>query len=336
VIPHVDPKDYESFHAKPPPIELREGDVEREIEGLRRQAARMEEIADGLCASGDVVIADLKLQFLDGSALPPFENRIIDTGAGLVDGVECPDAKSKFIGTRRGAVVKVSMKLPDQFPPEHPLAEHHGKTAVTDCTVKDLRRVALPEVDSPEFLAQFGAKDAAELQANVRERLLQLLKQEQDRTLEELCVDELLERNRVTLPPAYLQRTVDAELDRIRKDAAARGVPPEQVEREILEKEGQLRASVERRLRATYLLDRLAEKLETPVSAQELEQQFVFMAQAWQVDAQKLFDQFQSQGLLPRVAEDIRRAKVRRQLRQAAAAAENDAGTTANPSEKAL
>ena len=89
VVPHFEVKGYDRFTITPPPIELKDEDVDRELEGLRRQSATTETIADGLTANGDVVIADLVFQFLDGSSLPKFENRIIDTGAGLVDGVKC-------------------------------------------------------------------------------------------------------------------------------------------------------------------------------------------------------------------------------------------------------
>jgi trigger factor len=333
VIPHVDPTGYDRFSARPPAIVLHDEDVDRELEGLRRQAARFEEVADGLIAAGDVVVVDLRMRFLDGSSLPPFENRVVDTGAGLVDGVPCEDAKSVFVGRGRGDALRLTIKLPVQFPIE----EHRGKTAVTDCTVKDVRRIVLPELQSAEFHSLFGAKDFEDLRGKVRERLQRLLKAEQDRALEELCVDELLERNRCVLPAGFLQRRLDSERERIRRELVERGLPPEQIERQLLEIEGRLRTEVERRLCATFLLDRLADKLGVEVGSQELEQQFVLMAQTWQVDPQKLFDEMHAQGLVPRVIDDLRRAKVRRQLRETAAAAEEQAEDLAGtkPSENA-
>ncbi len=328
VIPHVEPTGFEKVAVTPPPFELKEEDVDRELEGLRRQAAQADPIDDGLTASGDVVIADLTLQFLDGSSLPKFENRIVDTGAGLVDGVACEEAKTKFLGCRRGDVVQVPLKLPDPFPSE----EHRGKTAVTACTVKDLRRVVLPELSSPEFHAKVGAKDLDDLRAKMRERLKQMLRSEQNRAIEELCVDALIERHPFALPAGFLKRSLDAERERMREELTSRGAAQEQVERHLLEVEGRLRADVERRLRESHLLDRVADKLETSVSALELEQQFGLMARAWQVEPSTLIEQFREKGLVPRVVQDIRRAKVRRQLREAATTSENHARTSDPPS----
>lgn len=322
VIPHVEPSGFDRFTVTPPTIEMKDEDVERELEGLRRQAADAATVADGETVAGDIVIADLSLSFVDGTTFPnKLENRIIDTGAGLVDGVSCEDAKSKFVGAKRGDTQRVTMKLPDQFPVE----AHRGKTAITDCAVKDVRRVTLPALDAPEFLARFKVPDLDTLKKQVRERLQQILKAQQDRAVEELCVEQLLERHRIVLPDAFLQRNLEAERERVRRELVNRGAPPADVEKQLLEDEGKLKADVERRIREAFLLDRIAEKLETEVGVPELENQFMLMARSWQVEPQKLFDHFQSQGLLPRVVEDIRRAKVRRQLREAAAATESDA-----------
>jgi len=320
VIPHIEPTGYDRFSVTPPAMELKDEDVERELEGLRRQAADAAEIADGQTVAGDIVIADLQLAFVDGTTFPnKLENRIIDTGAGLCDGVACDDAKTKFVGAKRGDTVRVSMVLPDAFPVE----AHRGKTAATDCAVKDIRRVTLPDLAAPEFLDRFKAKDLDELKAHLRERLKQVQKAQQDRAVEELCVDQLIERHAVALPAAFVVRNVEAERERIRRDLVNRGAPPADVEKQLLEQEGRIKADVERRIREAFLLDRIAEKQEVQVSTQELENQFMLMARSWQVEPQKLFDHFQSQGMLPRVVEDLRRAKVRRQLREAAAATES-------------
>lgn len=320
VIPHVEPTGYERFTVTPPAVEVRDEDVERELEGLRRQAAHAAEVADGESAAGDVVIADLALSFADGTSFPnKLENRIIDTGAGAVDGVACEEAKTAFAGARRGETRRVTMTLPETFPVEI----HRGKTAITDCTVKDLRRVTLPDVASPEFLAQFKAADLDALKQQLRDRLGQMARAQQDRAVEELCVDQLLERHRIALPDAFVQRNLEAERERVRRELVNRGLPPADVEKQLLENEGRMRAEIERRLKEAFLLDRIAEKLEVEVGVQELENQFMLMARSWQVEPQKLFDHFQSQGLLPRVVEDVRRAKVRRQLREAAAQAES-------------
>jgi trigger factor len=319
VVPHFEVKGYDRFTVTPPAIELKDDDVDRELEGLRRQSATTETIADGLTANGDVVIADLVFQFLDGSTLPKFENRIIDTGAGLVDGVKCEAAIGKFAGSKRGDVVKITLQLPAEFPIE----EHRGKTAVIDCIVKDVQRIVLPDLDSPAFHERIGVKDLAELKDKVRERLHAMLQQQQDRAVEELCVDQLLERHPFTVPPGFLQRACESERDRLRHDLVQKGVAAVDADRQVLEQEGRMRQSVERRIRAAIVLDRIAEKEQTQVAVEELEQQITYMARSWNVEPQRLLEHFQSQGTIPRIVDDIRRAKVRQQLRAAAKPVEN-------------
>ena len=98
------------------------------------------------------------------------------------------------------------------------------------------------------------------------------------------------------------------------------------VDRQILEHDGRMRTAVERNIRAGVLLDRIAEKEQTKVEVEELERQLILMGRAWNIEPQRLYDQFQREGLIPRIVDDIRRAKVRQQLRAAAKPAENVAG----------
>jgi trigger factor len=319
VVPDFPLGSYEKFNVTPPPIQLGEEEVVRELEGLRRQGATTEPVADGLTADGDVVIADLQFQFLDGSSLPKFENRIIDTGAGLVDGVKCEGAIGKFAGCKRGDVVKITMKLPADFP----IAEHGGKTAVVDCTVKDVQRVLLPATDDPAFLETLGAKSLDELKGKVRERLTAMLRSEQERAVEELCVDQLIDRHSFALPKGFVERACESERERVRRELLGKGVAAVEVDRQILEHDGRMRQAVERQIRSGVLLDRIAEKEQTQVAVEELERQLVLMARAWNVEPQRLYDQLKEQGLIPRIVDDIRRAKVRRQLRAAATPTEN-------------
>jgi len=327
VVPHFEPSGYDRFAVTPPPIELRQEDVDRELEGLRRQAATSEAVADGLSVSGDVIVADLLFQFLDGSTLPRFENRLIDTGAGIVDGVKCDGVIGKFTACKRGDVVKVTLPLPAEFPIE----EHRGKTAVVDCTVKDVQRISLPDLDSPALHERLGTKDLADLTEKVRERLTAMMRSQQDRAVEEACVDQLLDRHRFAIPEGFLQRACEAERERLRRDLASRGVSAVDVERQILEHDGRMRTAVERQIRSSILLDRIAEREGTEVAVEELERQLVLMARSWNVEPQKLYENLQSQGAIPRIVDDLRRAKVRQQLRAAAKPVENVAAGAATP-----
>src|SRR5262249_30878383 len=48
IVPHFEVKGYDRFTVTPPPIDLKEEDLDRELEGLRRQSATAETVADGL------------------------------------------------------------------------------------------------------------------------------------------------------------------------------------------------------------------------------------------------------------------------------------------------
>mgnify|MGYP000278917170 CR=1 FL=1 len=53
---------------------------------------------------GDIVVADVEYQFLDGTSLPLQEDQWIDTQQGAIHGMPCEAAVGKFVGAEVGGV----------------------------------------------------------------------------------------------------------------------------------------------------------------------------------------------------------------------------------------
>lgn len=312
VVPEFELRGYRDLQVTVPPVELSEADVDREIEGLRREQGTMEVVEGEGAKDGDYVVGDLQYQFLDGTSLPVLENRLIETATGNIDGVRSEAAIGKFLGAGPGSKVKITLRLPDEFPIE----EHRGKTAVLDIAVKDVRRVTLPEVSAPPFLAAFEVDSVEALRRRVRERLAAQLDHRRAKLQEDLCVDQVLERHPFVLPATYLQRAIDSERERLRKHLTERSVAPAEIEKQLLEVDGRLRQQTERRLRAQILLDRIADAEQVEVTQEDIERHFYGMSLALQIPAQKLFDHMSESGALRTVLQELRRDKVRRFLRE--------------------
>jgi trigger factor len=261
-----------------------------------------------------MILADLQFHFLDGTTLPIKPDSVIDTRAGIVDGIPCPGAIGQFVGVSPGDVVKLSVEIPK----DHPLEEHREKTAVVHCTVKAIHRQVLPELESPEFLEQLGVESVEQLRERMRERMQNHLASQRERLLESLCIDQLLEQHSFDLPPAYLERLLEAERRRIREDLEQRGAPVEDVERQLLEVDGRLREQIERRTREQVLLDRIAEVEKTTVEPDQVNHHFQLLARTLGMPAQDIYDHFVETGKLSSVIEGLRRDNVRRLLREAA------------------
>ncbi len=313
LIPRFVLGEYKGLRVSAPPVTIKDEDIQREIENLQHQRGTLDPV-EGAAGDGDTVIADIQMSFLDGTSLPVQEERLIDTKRGSVDGIPCEAAIGHFVGLERGSEAKLSVEIPE----DHPLEEHRGKTAIAMCTVKDIRRVNLPELDSPEFLQEFGVESVDALREIVAGRMNEEVERRKHRLLEAMCVDQLLERHPFTLPPKHLQEAVDAEKERVRKEMTEQGAAPEDIERQLLEGEGRLQQQSERRLRETIILDRIAEAEKIEVQEEQIQHHFAMMSQVLQMPAQQLFDHFAESGSLHSVVEGIRRDNTRRLLRESA------------------
>ena len=204
-----------------------------------------------------------------------------------------------------------------------------AKTAVVDCTVRQVHRVVQPDLESPEFLEKFGIESFAALRDRVRENMQGQLERQRERMLESLCMDQILESHPFPIPAAHLERAMEAERERTRNQLMERNMPPEEVERNLLEVEGRLREQTERRVRESILLDRIAEAEDVKLEQEDVERHFASMSQVLRVPPQQLFDQLNENGTLQGVLEGLRRDKTRGFLRESAVAA--DEGKEAEP-----
>lgn len=314
VVPSFELPDYKSLQIPTPAIEVKEEDVEKQLEQARAQAARLEDAGQGPAAPGDMIKADLTYQFLDGSSLPVMEDRLIDTHSGILDGFACTQAIGAFAGQTVGSRVKITMDLPK----DHPLEEHREKTSVIECLVKEIHQVHLPELESAEFLEQFGVKTTAELRERIRSHLRSRLEGQRNRMVEETCIEQLLDRCHFPISAEFLQRMVENEKQRSREQAAEQGADSAQVEQDLLMRESRMQADLEKGLRAAILLDRIADAEEIKVEDRDIQVHFQLMSRTMQMPAQDLFNYYAESGQLSQLVGSLRRDKVRNFLRTSA------------------
>ena len=317
VLPKVELREYKGLSADVPMPEVKPEDVDRELEGMRQQAAHPHDV-EGAAEEGDFVQADVEYNFLDGTSLPPEPDQWIDTRSGAIGGMPCEAAVGKFQGSEVGSVVQLSVEI--QAP--HPSEERHGSQAVAHCTVKAIKRLHVPEKDDPEFLGHLGAESVVDLEQKMMERMRAHAAQQRDRMIEQACLDHLLEIHEFPIPQSYLNEVAEGERERIRNDLRQRETPPEQIETQLLEAEGRVIEGTARRVKSEIILDRIVSLENLQAEEEDLQRHFMAMSQALQIPPQELFDRMQENGSLPGVVAQILRDKARRFLREHAATAD--------------
>ncbi len=325
VLPPLVLKDYKGLRATVPDFEVTDEHVDTEIQKLRMQHSSVQEVADRPAQKDDMLVADLIYRFADGGSIPEQKSRTLHLERGEVDRIPCEELKTKGPGATIGSVLKLSVVLPDDFP----IPAVRGKDAQIDCIVTKILKVVMPDAGSAEFLAKFeDVKTEAGLRDVVRSSLLDRVREQRDRMIEDMCVEQLIDRHPFSLPPKLRENAIQSERERLRRRLLDNSAAIEEIERHLLEVEGRLRDKVEHDLRAAILLSRVAEAESIQVSEAEMEAQLRVMSAMMQIPIQDLVEIYQRPDKATALLNNIREVKARRLLRTSAVTSESEKGKT--------
>jgi len=172
------------------------------LDGLAAQAKSFA-TKDGAAEDGDQVVLDF-VGKIDGE---PFEGGAAeDFPLTLGSGQFIPGFEEQLVGVKAGEEKAVEVNFPDDYGAE----QLKGKAAVFDCTIKEVKAPAKPEIDD-EFAKQFGADDLEALKAQIKERLEAEYANAARAVMKRALLDQLDETVDFDLPPSL----VEAEANQI-------------------------------------------------------------------------------------------------------------------------
>ncbi len=216
-----------------------------------------------------------------------------------------PGIVEELVGAGKDDKKNVTVTIPDEFIYE----ELVGKEAKYEIEIVQVKEKSLPELDD-EFAKGFGAENMAKLREGVENDLKNELEYSQKKSIRNWCVDKLLESVTCDLPETIVNEATRAAVHNIVQQNHQRGVGKEIIEENKDKIYANAKADAEVRVRANYILSRIAEKEGIKVTEQEISRQIAAIATQQKVKPQKLAQQLKDNGTLYQVQEEILNAKV--------------------------
>ena len=282
--PIVDVKDYKGVEIDKVVQEVKDEDVDREIEALQKRNARIVEV-DRAAKEGDTVLLDYsgfvgEEQFEGGTA----ENQELKLGSGTF----IPGFEEQLVGATPGEKKDVKVTFPEEYHAEN-LA---GKEAVFHCLVHEIKEEQLPELDD-EFakdVSEFDTLD--ELKKSTRERLEKYAKASEDRQMQDAALAKVVEANEVEIPTVMVEDEIDRmiqELDQqLRYQGLTVGQYMEFTGKDAAAFRDEIRPDAERQVKTRMILNGIVEAEKLEVSDEETEEEIKKMAEQYQMTADKV------------------------------------------------
>ena len=205
VKPEVVLGQYKGIEAEKKEYNVTDEDVNKEIEVMREQNARLIEVTDRPVKNGDITIIDFK-GFVDGNQFEggTAENYRLEIGSGQF----IPGFEDQLIGAELGKEIDINVK----FLEEYKNKELAGKPALFKVTVKEVKEKQLTEIDD-EFAKDVSEFDTLEeLKAEIRKKGEEHAKRLENQQYEDKIINKVVENATVDIPEVMINTQVNIML----------------------------------------------------------------------------------------------------------------------------
>lgn len=314
VLPEIEVSGYQDLPVEHPDTTVSDEEVSHSLDHLREQHATYTEIQGSPVADGDFVQASFAGKPKASAGGP--EDAAGNEGAKpvSVDDVMIEiggkNTLRDFSDNLRGANVGDVRSFDVSYPADFSDQRLAGKTFEYSVTVKAVKQKQLPELNE-EFAKQLGDfKSVDEVKTRIRESMEHEKKHEVERQGKDKLLDELIARNPFEVPESLVEHQVDLRLERGLRALAAQGMKADDMRKMDLNRlrAGQHDAAV-REVKASLLLDRIADKENIQVSDEEIDKEVEALAEQSGQTADSIRARLTKDGAIERIRNRIRNDK---------------------------
>jgi trigger factor len=311
VLPEFDVTGYDTVHVEKPKTDLTEEEFEAELGRMLDSQATVEPVEEERAlVEGDWAEIEFKGQ------IQPLAQTVTEEGVTATEAAAEPitgedvlieiggkNTLPAFNEALRGSKVGQELTFEVVYPADFGDGKLAGQTVSYDVTVKAIKKKTFPE--------QLGGVDTwEEFESQLRERVARRKKQSVEAGAKNRMLDELVARYDFPVPESFVQQRVDARLERGLRSLAQQGMRPEDMRKLDF---GRLRAAqrdeAEREVRASLVVDRIADAEKVTVSDKELDDEVLMLSIQTREPYDTLRDRLNKDGGMARLREELRREK---------------------------
>jgi trigger factor len=303
ILPEIKVEGYKELRAEKPVIEITDEEVQQALNHLQEQHAAFEAIEGRALADGDFAQVSLDGRPKDGDGQPVHMDDVLVEIGGK-------NTMPEFTEHLRGASAGDEKTFEVKYPEDSNDQRLRGKTFDYTVKILSMKKKNLPELNDA-FAKELGDFTGIE---DVNERVRENMEAEKKHTAEHEAKDklvaELVKRNDFEVPEAMVDRQIDVRLERGLRALAAQGMRPEDMKKMDLNRlrAGQRDQAVQE-VKASLLLDRIADLEKIEVSDEEIDHEIEALALQTKQTSEAVRARLTRDGALDRIRNRIRNEK---------------------------
>ncbi len=302
VKPKLEPRDYKGLDVTRKPPQVTDEGVSAELTKLQESMAELIPVEGRLEAQeGDWAVVDhegaLEGKPLEGSRT---EGVTVRVGPGAASEGHFEALAGKKIGE--------TVEIDEAFGDEHRNPELRGKTARMKVTLRALRNRQLPPLDDAlaKKLGVEGLDTIEALRARIRSDLEKRENRRAENELKDGAIRAALTKNEFEVPPALVERAIDAMIEGAAERFARSGIDIHKLELDFARMRGDLREQALLQVRGRLLLEAIADTEKIEVTEEDVDAEMVRISGEMGVPLAKVRQQMRGKE-----AREALRSKVR-------------------------
>ena len=324
--PEFELPEYKGLPAKVEAHSVSEADVDKALELLRQQQVSFQTVQRP-AQKGDIAVVNYTgtsegkpITELAPTAkgLTEQKNFWVDTGESSF----IPGFAEQLLGAKAGDKRTVNV----DFPADFVTPQLAGKKGAYEVEVVEVKEKVLPPADEA-FAKNYGAESLEKLRAGVRKDLENELSFKREKSIRNQVMRVLMDRVNFELPETPVARETRNVVYDIVQENSKRGVTRQSIEENKDQIYSAASSGAKERVKASFLLQRIAEKEDIKVSQEEIARRISYLAQLYQIPPDKFAKDLQKRNGLIEIYDQIMNEKVMDMLQKHAALEEVPAGS---------
>ena len=283
--PAVELGQYKGLAVEKDSVEVTDEDVAAEIEKVRKENSRTISVEDRAVEDGDIATIDFE-GFIDGEAFEGGKGTDYPLTIGSHSFIDT--FEEQLVGKNLNEEVEVNVT----FPEDYQAKELAGKPAMFKVTVKELKKVELPEADD-EFAQDVSEFDTLEEYKNdIRTKLTEQKETEAKNALEDKAVAAVVEGAKMDIPEPMIDLQVRQMAENFARRLQSQGLSWEQycqftgmTTDKLFE---QMRPQALKTIQSRLVLEAVAAAENIIASEEDFAAEIDKMAEAYKMEADKI------------------------------------------------
>ena len=283
--PAVELGQYKGLAVEKDSVEVTDEDVAAELEQVRKENSRTISVEDRAVEDGDIATIDFE-GFIDGEAFEGGKGTDYPLTIGSHSFIDT--FEEQLVGKNLNEEVEVNVT----FPEDYQAKELAGKPAMFKVTVKELKKVELPEADD-EFAQDVSEFDTLEEYKNdIRTKLTEQKETEAKNALEDKAVAAVVEGAKMDIPEPMIDLQVRQMAENFARRLQSQGISWEQycqftgmTTDKLFE---QMRPQALKTIQSRLVLEAVAAAENIIASEEDFAAEIDKMAEAYKMEADKI------------------------------------------------